>query len=239
MGNNLLLLEWDSDFFDLKIGKIEKRFLSDTEFEQNLIFGRREKYDLLYVIDDLRNQIGNTVLKNYKLTLVDTKIVFEKRLRFEKDIEDIYIIKNVNDDDLQELYYLAIESGHLSRYKIDENLNSKFEIFYRTWIDNSLNKVLADDVFVYKINTKIVGFVSLKYQNKKCTVGLIAVNENYRGHEIGKKLMQKCFFEGSMRSCKTLEVATQLVNVGACRFYEKLGMKIKKSNKIYHSWIQK
>lgn len=239
MNNEVVPLNWDSDFFRIKIGKLEKSLLVESEFENNLIFAKAQNYDLLYIFDEVNLDIDSEILKNFNITLVDTKVIFEKELKKEHDVLDVEILSSISEDDLQDLYFLALESGHASRYKTDKELNSKFEAFYRTWLDNSLNKILADDIFIYKINNKIVGFITLKYNDEICSIGLIAVNPNFRGNKIGEKLMQKCFFEGLQKNCNSITVATQLENSGACRFYKKLEMKIKESNKIYHSWIKK
>lgn len=239
MENNLLPMPWDSDFFGFKIGKIDKFNLSDLVFESNLNVARNLNYDLIYVFDYVNKEIESNVIESFNLSLVDTKILFGRILDKEESVPYIESASKVNTADLADLYNLALESGQYSRYKTDSMLNSKFEKFYKTWVDNSLSGTLADDVFLYKINSKIVGFVTLKYQNESCNIGLIAVNRDFRGNRIGEKLMQKCFFEGRKKGCNIITVATQYENSGACRFYERLGLKIKESNKIYHSWINK
>lgn len=237
--NNIKELQWDSDFFSIKIGRIDKFLINEETFDTLMFRFVTSDYKLLYIFDDINNIRPTVNLKNCVLKEVDTKILFEKKLDT-IDYENNDEIQGLNYFTLEDeidLYNLALESGHLSRYKTDKLFKiGEFERFYKMWIKNSLNKSIADDIFIYKENNRIEGFVSLKYSGEYCTIGLIAVSPKLRGKRIGEKLMKKCFSSGKQKGCSTLYVATQLQNQGACRFYQKFDMNINEQKKIYHLW---
>lgn len=52
---------------------------------------------------------------------------------------------------------------------------------YREWINNSLNKKIADDIVVYIYDYKIIGFLTYKASNEIATVGMIAVDKEHQG----------------------------------------------------------
>lgn len=234
-------LDWDSSFFNLKIGRIDKLEINEEEFFQNLEDFTNSDFDLIYVFDGI-DSVQPTLDggSKYLMKEVDTKIVYQKDLQslsVSSDLKDIKILSDVSQEDYESLKHLALESGHMSRYKTDKLFKEgEFERFYETWVDNSINKTIADDIFVYCSDNSIEGFVSIKYSGAICTIGLIAVSPKLRGQKIGEKLMEMCFRSGKEKGCSTLYVATQLQNEGACKFYEKFDMKISEQKRIYHLW---
>jgi dTDP-4-amino-4,6-dideoxy-D-galactose acyltransferase len=78
--------------------------------------------------------------------------------------------------------------------------------------------------------------VTLKQNKDVGKIGIIAVDENYRGRELGKKLLQgadKWYFEKGLTEA---EVVTQQTNPSACRFYERNGYSVKQVEYVYHVW---
>lgn len=238
--NKIKLLDWDSNFFNMKIGRIDKFELEENEFLEIIEDFTMSEFDLVYIFDNLTANTISISSDFYSLKEVDTKVVYKKSITdFDVKIENLNVdvLNDISTSDELDLISLALESGHLSRYKTDDNFKKgEFERFYRTWIQNSINKTIADDIFVYRFEDKIVGFATLKYSGDDCFIGLIAVSPNLRGQQIGAKLMEMCFAYGKHMGCKNLYVATQLQNEGACNFYEKFEMIIDEKKKIFHLW---
>ncbi len=134
-----------------------------------------------------------------------------------------------------ELKNLAFQSGEYSRFKIDGRLPvQSFERLYTIWIENSVNGKSADKVFIFKASNEIAGFITLAMKDHFGEIGLIAVNNKFRGMEIGSKLIRHT--EDFVLSHKenTLKVATQLDNTLACNFYKKNGYEVDIITHVYH-----
>ena len=104
---------------------------------------------------------------------------------------------------------------------------------------NSLDKKIADEVFVCFINKEIAGMVTVRQINKSAKIGIIAVYPEYKGKGVGKALMLKTEEWCKNRQINDITVITQKQNVNTCIFYQTNGYSIEKVEYIYHYWINK
>jgi dTDP-4-amino-4,6-dideoxy-D-galactose acyltransferase len=217
-------LDWDSSFFKLEVGEIE---INDDLKNDNY-----SDFDLLYVKKNKEISIPG-----FRLNYEEHKVVFEKEILSTSDgsnsIKQFSKVKyNVED-----IYDLAYESGKYSRFLKDSLFGeSKFKKLYKEWVDNSITKQFADDILLYFIEDKIVGFVTYKKHSTYGQIGLIAVNVNFQGKGIGKQLINEVENSLFKVGIKTLRIPTQLENKEACFFYKKIGYKIIESTPIKHYW---
>lgn len=213
------LLDWDSNFFGYKIGKLtysnqHKSLPSDEEFK---------KFDLVYIFSTSR--------LNDKYNLVDVKVTFKKNTA-SKNVDDKIYFFDKTLHSYTELLELAYLSGHDSRFLKDSFFSEKdFKNLYKTWIDNSIVNI-ETDVLVYVHQNKILGFVSFKNNLQTSTIELIAVDTNTRGMGIGSKLIDAV--ENKLNANTILTVPTQETNRLACNFYAKKDFKIVNKKYIYH-----
>ncbi|VBB44613.1 GCN5-related N-acetyltransferase [uncultured Paludibacter sp.] len=237
---NLEYLQWDSDFFDLKIGRIicDKHF-RESDLKEELNTAKKDNYSLLYVFTPERKVLTDEFQVLNQGKLVDRKIIYFvddiEHKTLEKSTEIIDYSRGKLTDELLSLSYL---SGQYSRFLLDENLQKNaFERLYKEWIEKSLSGKLADKVFVSLYEDKIVGFVTLKIKENNGEIGLIAVSEQTQGKRIGTKLIDVCIDYLNKKSIKKLTVPTQLNNIPARKFYEKYGFGKLSITNIYHFWI--
>ncbi len=220
-------LDWDSSFFNKKIGLLE--LFNDSNF-----FEIQNDFDLIYVVSDKDIAIE---IKDYKQSHSENKIVFSKKIFQKNDSTDANIFLVLEDSIKEEIYELAFESGKFSRFKLDPNFDQlEFEKLYRKWVDNSFNNEFADSVLVYKEQNKILGFVTYKVWDKYATIGLIGVCLKHQGKGIGKKLMQSVEMDLANKGLDELRIPTQLQNEMACRFYTKMGFVILEKKILKHYW---
>lgn len=236
---NLEYLQWDSQFFGLKVGKIVCNNENDNnELNRLVSLARALNYSLLYIFASEYIFLNDKELIKNNALLVDRKIVYQlnvakKMIKINNCIID-YNKKNISKD-LLNLTYL---SGQFSRFLLDKRMPEKaFENLYKAWIEKSLSKEIADKVFVAQINHKVIGFVTLKTKDENGQIGLIAVSEQAQGQKIGSKLIDACILYLQEKSIYKLIVSTQLSNIQACVFYEKYGFKKELITNIYHFWI--
>lgn len=231
----MIYLEWDSDFFGKKIGKID--FTNNGTFlVENLEKAFKQQYDLVYVFGNKNTDIPNEILAKFNGKLVDRKITYTAQI---KDLrtKTIVKIKEFREQNGCQLYDLAYLSGTHSRFKLDKGLGiENFKHLYREWIDKSVSHQIAKKVFVYEDSGKIKGMITLGVKEKTANIGLIAVDESLQGKGVGISLIDACVQYCKAENILTLDVPTQLENTQACKFYEKCGFREKSVQNIYHFW---
>ena len=222
------VLDWDSRFFNKKIGVIE--IMEDIEISSDV-----ESFDLLYIkqIEDKYFE-----LKYFKQNYAETKVVFSKSISKSNNPLNSFIFSAFNTNASKEqIYKLAFESGKFSRFKLDNNFQQhEFEVLYKTWVDNSFSKEFADAILVYKEKNIILGFITYRIVENYAIIGLLGVCYEHQGKGIGRKLLEAVENELSSKLIKELRIPTQLQNELACGFYIKLGYNIIEKTIIKHYW---
>ena len=220
-------LDWDSNFYKKNIAKIFiNKNVSDNELE---FYKKNNSYDLTYVFSN------NDISQILSLNPIDIKVVFSKEVS-SKPFNSSPNIDSFKGDINNNLIELACSAGDHSRFKTDKELNHKFIELYKKWLKKSIKREIANEVFTYSLNDKIVGFVTCKIIENTVEIGLIAVNNHYQGKGIGKKLIQRANDYAVENKLDRINVATQLHNSNACEFYTKNNFKINSKTYIYHLW---
>lgn len=219
-------LQWDSDFFNLKVGEI----VYGKNYEKETV----SDFDLIYVVSDQDFQLE---LDNFENSFAETKVIFSKTLKEENQNPERIFAFETQNIDVQELYLLAYESGKNSRFLLDTKFGeSHFKRLYQAWIDNSINKKFADDILVFFEENQLKGFVTYKINDAIVSVGLIAVNLDHQGKGIGAKLLKHLENVTFRKGIKQIIIPTQLLNIQACNFYQKQGYSTKSKTYIKHYW---
>lgn len=232
------LLEWDSKLFARKIGKCVIQPNSEVEALRKILSNARKlNFDLVYVFTPINIDLDSLLTK--AIYHVDTKMLFTKSVALGSKHEiSPHISQIYTAQDLEPLYELAFESGKYSRFKVDFRLpESGFYELYRQWIDNSLNRKIADGIVVYKIDNQVMGLMTLQAERNAIKIGLLAVTPTLQGKGIGQELIKFALLYAYQNDTTHLKVATQSANKPACSFYEKYGFVIQEQSNIYHAWL--
>jgi dTDP-4-amino-4,6-dideoxy-D-galactose acyltransferase len=220
-------LDWDSEFFNKKVGEIAR-------VDQATTLEVAANYDVLYVKS---SQDLNVSIDGYQPLFEEIKVVFAKRLKADNQ-QDLFVFSDSEADfSVDEIYDLAYESGKFSRFRLDKNFGEEsFRKLYRTWTDNSLNRKFADDVLLYVEDKTVKGFITYKGNQDFATVGLIAVSPQFQGKSIGSKLIAETESRLAAKGVSEFRIPTQLANEAACLFYQKLGYRVIETTNIKHYW---
>lgn len=227
-------LDWDSVFFQKRIGKVETDTLSTSQLIKIQEEKEKNDYDLIYLFAKKVEKEAEQLLLKLRKQIIDQRVTYT-----------IYKISNSNSvnnsivehkDGLNHsLLQLALLSGHQSRFKKDPLLNPKFELLYTNWIEKSLSGEMADTVLTSIDKDTIQGFVTAKKEkNNKGQIGLIAVAPSAHGKGVGSNLIKSVHHWYHQNDITSACVVTQLSNIGACRLYEKMGYKQTSIELIYH-----
>lgn len=224
--NKFNRLYWESNFFEFEVGFIKNpiKNISLKSLNYKLIVVNQD-IDKLFMINDYEEK--------YK----ECRIVYSKNISKIKIIENIPLDYDQNPKSIDSFKELAYESGKFSRFFLDKNFGEKkFRDLYDKWIENSLNKSFADKIFFYEENEKIISFVTLKIDENKAKIGLIATDSNFQGKGYGKRLINFVEYFCNNLKIEQLDIPTQQENKGACMFYEKLKFNITEKYYIKHYW---
>jgi dTDP-4-amino-4,6-dideoxy-D-galactose acyltransferase len=235
--NRVEYLQWDSTFFSRNIGRIDSDNLNTADLKALLEAARNAGFTLLYVFTNSGKTVDNGLLVDFGGQRVDTKLTYAQQLpTTATPLTDKQIHEFTVNDDVTSLYNLAYQSGEHSRFKVDSRFGEdEFRRFYREWINKSLAGKMADHVFVYKLDYKIVGFITVRKEGEHATIGLIATDRAMRGQGIGKALLNHT--KNFLAAPYTLNVVTQRDNTLACAFYERNGFSLKEESGVYHFWL--
>lgn len=226
-------LQWDSDFFGLRIGRTDVAASEKWNMLQQEAGLLRIDYDLIYIFSEQELPVDSNSMR-----LVDTKTIYAKAI-------DTSAIMPSTIERYQEtlpnadLYRLALVSGVYSRFRLDDCFPAEsYERMYRCWIERSVDGSMADVVLVHRTDNLIDGMITLKIDIEVAHIGLVAVAESAQGKGIGTMLVKAV--EAHLQSNTTvrhLKVATQWANKPACHLYEKNGFVVEEKTNIYHWWL--
>lgn len=227
-------LPWDSDFFGLKVGRC---LLNDTDSwdEEKLA-----EWDLIYFFIQPGHQLANLRMRSCNIPIVDEKVTFVMDLEMHKKentlIPGVYSYRK--DTNVEEVINIGIQSGVYSRFYIDKKIPvNKFKELYTIWMQRSIDREIAEEVFVYKTGDgEIAGVITLGVKNMRADIGILAVDEKLRGLNIGKKLVSAAIRNSIENGYKILQVVTQKDNKAACHFYEQCGFTEEQVVNVYHYW---
>lgn len=230
---DIRVLDWDSAFFGLRIGRVDLQSKTDAELLQSRYEELKQQFDLLYIFDT--NAIG---FKANGAQLVDEKILYSKPCEPRKQYAEISFFQSARPS--ENLYRLALVSGGYSRFKLDSRLpKGSFERLYKRWIENACPQEGTNKQILLYQNEHGVecGMITIDYQGELGHIGLVAVDTEVQHQGIGGKIISTLDGYLFEHGIKTIEVPTQKANKDACRWYEKNGFAIQTITLIYHWWL--
>lgn len=236
---NLQYLSWDSNFFNLKIGKIiiqDENIFDAKTFKE---IAAREEYDLIYIYK-YNSLLKQDIVFSMNLDLIDIVVEMSKEFSSQSFIRRPFKLKNtLSEKELAESYLIADQTSIVSRfYKEPIINNSCTKALYRKWIDNSLNKSFADGVFIEKIDDSVVGIHVIKtdFENRIGYCSLIGVRNNIKRKGVGRKLWNQAIQYWSEKSIiDKIQISFSLQNSESLKFHLKMGFKnVENISYIYH-----
>ena len=231
------LLTWDTEFFKIKTGRIIPTSLQENQLALILTEMRQKGFQLVYWASDHQYAYD---FQPYSGILADKKKTYEIDLQ-NFDLDRLPLPKSEpysNSLPFSQLEKLAIQSGVFSRFALDNRFPyEKFTTLYKTWIRKSISGEMADEVLVIRLHDHIAGMVTLSNKNGIGDIGLIAVDEKFRGRKFGQQLVWDAHRWFIKQSCHTAHVVTQGDNLPACRLYKKCGYQEIKIEFYYHFWL--
>lgn len=216
--------QFDSDILGFKVAKITG--LVSAKYVIDMIEDLR-KNSITYATYRLPSNKFSIIqeLEKNNFIIVDGIIALElNNLTKTKQMNQSSLIRDAQISDINNLKNIAKTVFTQNRFFSDPLIaKNRASRIYTTWTENSVKKINADKVLVYSEKNTIKGFISLQ---KKGHIDLLAVNKNYQGQGIAKKLIYSSFAYFKQWEVEKLQIETLITNIPALRAYISCGFKI-------------
>jgi len=232
-------LPWDTDFLGFKVARLVPQRLGSSELAECLAQLWQEGTRLVYWgsdPDDVESQTAATVNQGL---LADRKTVFVRELNgFVPCASELYETHSLPEGGWSDgLASLALQIGQYSRFHQDNHFSPEtWQRLYYTWMQNSINRTIADDVLVIRDSGLIVALVTVRAKERTGEIGLLGVHELHRGAGLGRALVDAAMRWFLDRRLSCVRVVAQGANRPACKLYEACGFVVDSVENFYHFW---
>tara|TARA_Y100001970_G_scaffold76719_1_gene97415 strand:+ start:16159 stop:16902 length:744 start_codon:yes stop_codon:yes gene_type:complete len=238
------ILRWDSNHFNLRIGKISSSdFLDKSQFDNIDFWADTNNINCIYYLKRFNSNDNYSIEQKYGYKHIDNRIEMVKDLLSSPEKNKIHnsrlSILELNKKNIDQFDHKLLKYFTESRFYKDENFNQqKVESMYLKWMENHCFG-RSSNVLIAKDNDSVLGFITYQILDDNTgKIGLFATNPKYRGVGVGKSLLIGCeerlFLEKNIR---ILQVVTQESNINGVMFYEKNNFKIKRRKIWFHKWF--
>lgn len=233
-------LEWDSNFFGCRIGRVHGEVLNRENATAIDNWAQQEKIDCLYFLADENESESIQIAEDFNYRLQDIRLEFDYPLSKQFSIPalaDGYEIRPALPSDTESLIPLTQNSFVVSRFYNDPHFREKAESFYEIWLRRSIEKSFADEVFIITKDSEASAFISCKLSQNSGSIGLVGVAEAARGKQLGNYLVLTALDYFRKAGMEQATVVTQGRNIAAQRLYQACGFRTAQMRLWYHKWF--
>jgi len=142
------------------------------------------------------------------------------------------VVREARQGDREALLEIAEHDYTVSRFHLDPQIaDSAARRIKRDWLDNYFNGERGDRLLVAELDGALAGFLLTVEAGDAAVIDLIAVASAARGRGTGRALVASLIDASRGRS---ILVGTQVANVRALRFYERLGFSVDRTQFVLH-----
>ena len=235
----LVFLEWDSNIFGFKIGRLENLIDVNSPDRYNFLSSiieecRKDGYKHINCRIGLRDFGNLHLLEKLDFNIMDVQITLCTQDNFDtpSSIFQDFIIRKVEHGDLGQLKQIVGNCFTDTRFVIDSRYpEHKVNELYFQWLKNSLLDSTQTVFLVEQKNIKhLIGFCICNFDpDSKDTMGikigsidLIAIAKEHRNKGIGQMFV-KFILNWFKNNVDKVEVRTQVSNLAAINAFTKSG----------------
>jgi dTDP-4-amino-4,6-dideoxy-D-galactose acyltransferase len=247
MSQAIVPLRWDSDFFEIPIGRIRLSRLDDRQVISLLAEAQSQGLRCLYFEADPDDAVTVAAVERHNFHLVDVRVVLEHPFDHHPAPIPRYplppelIISPPRQSELPRLQDISAQIGLTSRFHFDKHFAAgEGERLYRLWIENACQH-FADIVLIARWSQtgEAVGLITCTRQENIAHIQLAGVHLDHRQRGVGTGLVQAALDWAKDQEAHCMQVVTQARNVPAQRLYQQLGFFTRSMTLYYHKWLNK
>ncbi len=247
-------LAWDSNYFGLKMAKIdflitgkcclEQAFIKDELILFLFKYYKSKKIQHVSFRIDTFDHLTINCLERNGFQLMDTLVTYilvDKRCRI-PDLKCLYKVRNYQKKDLPFIMEIAEKNPWISRFSLDPFIpKDKANKFFKEWIKNCCSDISEDIVLVAEKGGKVKGFFTYRTNEHVYNVfglrgvgrGISVVLPDAKGAFVSflKSAIGKGKEEGQINLA---EFDTQIWNYQSVKIFQRFGMEYVKSVVTFH-----
>ncbi len=241
----LQVLQWDSEFFGRKMGRIlidpqAETMDSVPAWERLIAQARSEQYEFLFYEFDAADKRLAHLLTPLGGALADVLVKLAKPVvpvaapQRKTDSP----VQAADESDLAAVIELASHSFTHSRFFHDPGFDQELvRQLYPNWVRN--NFAGNESYFVIKDRQSLQAFISVQPKPLPAAldIRLLAVHPDVQGKGLGSELLRWAEEYSRSQGLKRITVGTQINNYAALRLYEKSGFRVEQALYRYHFWL--
>ncbi len=236
------LLEWDSAFFGMRIGRVKQNRLTPSEMSQVMDWCRDNQVRCLYFLcaPDHDESVG--LAESYHFHLIDIRVELVWRVESLNELDDhgdgSITVRLCRDSDVATLSKIAESVYDGTRFHYDNHWSRvQVQALYREWIVKSC-RGFANAVWVALQGEKVSGYISCHLESPSVgRIGLTGVANDMQSEGIGQKLVKAALTYFAEQGVERVYVVTQGRNLSAQRLYQKCGFRSHALALWYHRWF--
>jgi dTDP-4-amino-4,6-dideoxy-D-galactose acyltransferase len=231
-------LDWDSEFFGLRIGRVTTPRLTAAELDRVREWAARHAVDCLFWLGDLGDPESLRTAQAGGFRLTDVRLELSRELdeRSAPPGADAADVRPFRADDLPRLREIARTSHTDSRFYQDGRFpRERCDALYERWLEGSCAG--GAEVLVAEHEGRPAGYLTCELAGRDAgRIGLVAVAAQARGKGLGRGLVEAGLRRFAAHGCARVAVATQARNASAVRSYERAGFLLRSARPWYHWW---
>ncbi len=231
-----LLLEWDSAFWGVTVGRVGGNTLTPEQWASVDTWARAHNIDCLYFLAQPDDPETISVAQKEGFRLVDVRV---ELARPSAGAEPPERVRPFRLGDLEALRIIARTSHEITRFYADPHFpRERCSEFYDTWIVRSCEG-WADSVLVGEVEGRAAGYLTCHDRaSNRSSIGLFAVSAGARGKGLGRDLVLGALDWCRDHNSTEVSVVTQGANIAAQRVFQRCGFRTSSTGLWFHRWYE-
>ena len=208
-----------------------KSFIISKDLNINLIKYLKKPFFITFKCKSKTN--FSSKYKDLEVKLTSKMVTYERK--YLKDLVTYVDCREAHKKDISQLKKICLEDTSNSRFFNDLKLPLKFRKNFRAeWLLNYFKKKRGDILIVAYNKNKVLGLILMLKKSFGLQIDLIVSSKKHQNKKVGTTLINYVN-NNYLKKGDIIRAGTQLDNIKANKFYEKIGfIKKKLSSYIYH-----
>ena len=231
-------LDWDTEFFGIRIGRVIGHTVTRAKLKEIDTWSHRNKVRCLYLLAQCDDPETVFLAEEDGFHLVDMRVTFDRQL-FEPFPEMAEGLRLAQPADMPVLEKWARTGFTDSRFFFDRQFpRERAAALYAAWVRRD-NQSSSSAVIVFSPEENCpMGFISVTLNSTADAgqIGLLGVGPEARGKGAGQALVNGALAWAAQRGAQKAIVVTQARNIAAQRLYQRCGFMVHSIELWYHKW---
>ena len=235
------LLQWDTEHFGLRIGRVRDHRLGANRLREVLSWATDERIDCLYLLADGTDADTHRLAQAHGFRFVDVRLTLgtERVEEVASRLSHGAVVRPARSADIERLRALAADGFRDSRFYADGRFPpAAVDRLFERWLAGSLDGSLADLVLVVELSGEAAGYITARLDpdQRVGTIELVGTSHPVRRRGVGRALVASALAEFARAGMNRASVVTQGRNVAAQRLYQSCGFRTELVQVWYHHW---